>query len=365
MTSIMRPYKQVLTFLMEIIEQPDLAANSKLPSERMLAIKFKASRRSIRLAYETLIEQGLVVRIHGKGHFTTGNKTSSAKNDSPALKKIYFVVPFLKTQFTQNILNGVTDFCDEHTMDVSIKLSKCSVTKEARYINSALSSDAKGIILFPIDNEPTSDELLKLSSNRFPIAVIDRYLKNIDSSFISTDNYNAMIEAVKFLHAKNHRNILYLSPPISLATSVEERLNGYQDAIRTYFQEEVKNNVVTLPHFGHEEIFNAVSSFLKEHPETEVIITTGARENTDAVISAVQSLNLSIPKDIKLMTFDCDFSSTEIALFRPYVIKQDAYQIGYKSAAALYNQIYGDLRTETIRLPVSIIDYSENKTNRT
>ena len=357
--STMRPYRQVLTFLMEIIEQSNYATDYKMPSERMLAVKFKASRRSIRLAYETLIEQGLVVRIHGKGHFTTGNRINSAKNDSLALKKIYFVVPFLKTQFTQDILNGVTDFCDEHAMDVSIKLSKCSVSKETHYINSVLTSDAKGIILFPIDNEPTSSELVKLSSNRFPLAVIDRYLKNITSAFISTDNYNAMVEAVKFLHAKQHRNLLYLSPPPSLATSVEERLNGYRDSIQTYYNGTVTSNVLTFDYFGHDEIYNGVVNFLKEHPETEIIITTGARENTDAVIAAVNSLNLSIPNDIRLMTFDCDFSSTEIDLFRPYVIKQDAYQIGYKSASALYNQIYGDLRTETIRLPVSIIDYTQ------
>ena len=357
--SSIRPYKQVLTFLMEIMEQSDFAEGYKMPSERMLAVKFKASRRSIRLAYETLIAQGLVVRIHGKGHFTTGNRTNSAKNDNLALKKIYFVVPFLKTQFTQDILNGVTDFCDEHAMDVSIKLSKCSVAKETHYINSVLTSDAKGIILFPIDNAPTGNELGKLSANRFPLAIIDRYLKNITSSFISTDNYNAMIEAVKFLHEKQHRNLLYLSPPASLATSVEERLNGYRDAVQTYYNGNVTSNVLTYAYFGYEEIFNGVVNFLKEHPETEIIITTGVHENTDAVIAAVNSLNLSIPKDIRLMTFDCDFSSTEIDLFRPYVIKQDAYQIGYKSAAALYNQIYGDLRTETIRLPVTIIDYSQ------
>ena len=61
------------------------------------------------------------------------------------------------------------------------------------------------------------------------------------------------------------------------------------------------------------------------------------------------------------MIFDNDFSSTEISLIRPYVIQQDAYQIGYRSAASLYNQIYGDLRTEIIRLPVSIVDYTEKK----
>jgi DNA-binding GntR family transcriptional regulator len=48
--STMRPYRQVLTFLMEIIEQSNYATDYKMPSERMLAVKFKASRRSIRLA---------------------------------------------------------------------------------------------------------------------------------------------------------------------------------------------------------------------------------------------------------------------------------------------------------------------------
>ena len=34
------------------------------------------------------------------------------------------------------------------------------------------------------------------------------------------------------------------------------------------------------------------------------------------------------------------------------------YQIGYKAASTLYNQIYGDLRVENVRLPIEIIDYT-------
>lgn len=355
----LRPYKQVLNFLMEVIEQEDFAPNYKLPSERMLAVKFKASRRSIRLAYESLLAQGFVVRIHGKGHFTTGVKTKQPKKDSIELKKIYFIVPFLKTQFSQSILNGIMDFCDEHSIDLSIKISNGSATKEKRYIQSAITSNAKGIILFPIDNELIGDEFSKLSTSRYPIAVIDRCLKNTNFSFISTDNHNAMMDAIKFLHTKKHKNLLYITPPTSLASSVEERFNGYQNGINKYYGKKVDSHVLTLPIFSREEIIKAVRSFLQEHPKTQVILTTGLRENTDAVIAAVNSLQYSIPKDIKLMTFDCDFSSTELALFRPYVIQQDGYQIGYKSAAALYNQIYGDLHTETIQLPISIIDYTE------
>ncbi|MBQ7374227.1 MAG: GntR family transcriptional regulator [Clostridia bacterium] len=360
----LRPYKQVFNFLIEIIEQSAFAPDLKLPSERMLATKFNASRRSVRLAFDKLIDENLVIRIHGKGYFTTGKKEKKDKNSPKSVKKIYFIVPALKTVFAQDILNGITDFCDEHTMDVSVKLSKNSIEKESQYVNSAYLSDAKGIILFPLDNELVNTELLKLSANRFPVAVIDRYFQNVNSSFISTDNFNAMVEAVKFLKTKKHKNILYLTSPTSLATTVGERLNGFLAGIQKYYAIDGKESVITLQDFSYEQIFNGVTSYVKNNPLTEVIICPGVRSITDAIISALSSMNLSIPKDIKLMVFDNDFSYTEVNLIKPYVIEQDSYQIGYRSAAALYNQIYGDLRTVNIRLPTKIVDYSKKRLNK-
>lgn len=353
-----RPYKQIVQFLMETIEQTDYTPNYRLPSERMLAIKFQASRRSIRLAYEKLIEQGYIVKVHGKGHFTSNNIHPLLNNKQHSVKKIYFIVPAIKTSFAQNILYGISDFCDEHYLDVSIKLSKSNLAKETQYIHSAFYSDAKGIILFPTDNEANNETLLKVSASRYPITIIDRYFNNINSSFISTDNYNAMLKAVEFLHTKKHKNILYLTSPENLATTVKERLNGYIDGMKKYYGPNEQRNILVVNNFSFEEIYNSVLAYLSNNPETEVIVLVGWQVATDAVISAVNSLNLSIPNDIRLMLFDCDFSSTEINLLQPYIIQQDAYQIGYKAASTLYNQIYGDLRVETVRLPIEIIDYS-------
>ncbi len=359
-----RPYKQILNFLMELIKQISFEPNYKLPSERMLAVKFNASRRSTRMAYDQLLERGLVHKIHGKGYFTTGNSIKKGQEHPSASKKIFFVVPALRTRFMQDILYGITDFCDQHTMDVSIKLSKGDSLKETQYIHSALSSDTKGIILFPTDNELINQELLKLSVQRYPLAIIDRYFQNINSSFVSTDNYSAMREAVKFLHAKKHKEFLYLTSPISLATSVSERLNGYLDGVKTHFKKSGKDSVLTLHSFSFKEIYDNVLAYLQANPKTEVVITSGVQPATDAILAVANALKLSIPKDIKLMIFDNDFSFTEINLFRPYVILQDAYQIGYRSAATLYNQLYGDLRTETIRLPVQIIDYTQENSDK-
>ena len=354
-----RPYKQIMNFLMEIIEQADFAPNYNLPSERMLAVKFSASRRSIRLAYDNLIAQGFVSKMHGKGYFTTGNREAYRDELHLSAKKIYFIVPALRTIFMQDILNGITDFCDEHALDVSIKISKGDFAKETHYIHSAFTSDAKGIILFPLDNEPMNNELLKLSASRYPVAIIDRSFKNINSSFISTDNHNAMMEAVRFLHGKKHKHPLYIAPSLNLASSTEERVNGYRAGLTKYYGGAKDSNLLIVEYFSHEEIYKNTIAHLKAHPETDVLIIPGVQVATDAVIAALNELKLSIPKDIKIMLFDSDFSTTEINLIRPYVIKQDAYQIGYRSASALYNQIYGDLRTVAIRLPIHIIDYAK------
>ena len=353
-----RPYKQIVSFLMENIEQTGYTPNYRLPSERMLSIKFQASRRSIRLAYDKLIEQGYVTKVHGKGYFTTNNIGILLNEKPHSSKKIYFIVPALKTSFAQDILYGISDFCDKHYLDVSIKLSKSNLSKETQYINSAFYSDAKGIILFPTDNEAYNEALVKLSASRYPITIIDRYFENINSSFISTDNYNAIITAIEFLHNKKHKNILYLTSPEKLATTVKERLKGYVEGIKKYYGVETKRHILVVDNFSFEEIYSKVTDYLNRNPEIEVIMVVGWQVATDAVIAAVNSLNLSIPKDIKLMLFDCDFSSTEIKLLQPYVIQQDAYQIGYKAASTLYNQIYGDLRVETVRMPIKIIDYT-------
>lgn len=358
MSASIRPYKQIANFLMETIEQNGYTPNYRLPSERMLSTKFDASRRSIRLAYEKLIDAGYVIKIHGKGYFTASNIDARLNDNHHTTKKIYFIVPALKTTFAQDIMYGISDFCDEHYLDVSIKFSKSSPSKEQQYINSALYSDAKGIILFPTDNETSNEILGKLSATHYPITIIDRHVESINSSFISTDNYNAMVKAVEFLHSKGYRNVLYVTSPQNLATTVKERLLGYKDGLKQYYGSQNASGVLTVNNFSFKEIYTSVTEYLKGNPKTEVIIVIGWQVATDAVIAAVNALQLSIPKDIRLMLFDCDFSSTEIKLLQPYVIQQDGYQIGYKAASALYNQIYGDLHAETIRLPIEILDYT-------
>lgn len=74
------------------------------------------------MAYDNLIARGFVSKMQGKGYFTTGKREAYRDELHLSAKKIYFIVPALRTIFMQDILNGITDFCDEYALDVSIKI---------------------------------------------------------------------------------------------------------------------------------------------------------------------------------------------------------------------------------------------------
>ncbi len=357
--NVQRPYKQVLEFLKETIAQHENQPNHKLPSERMLAIKFNASRRSVRIAYDKLIEKNLVAKIHGKGYFTLEKKYDSPSTQS--VKEIHLIIPSIKASFSHSILLGIADFCEENSLELVIKLTKNTPSIESKYINNALKSEAKGIILFPVDNELKNTDIVKLSERRYPFTIIDRYFKNINASFVSTDNYNMMFNAMKFLHSKNYKDVIYLTNHESLATTVEDRLNGFIDGYKKFYGKDPGDSLLMIENFFPENIYDAIDGYLDSHPLPQLIIAPGAQHIADSIEFALNRRKTppSELKSLRYMFIDENINENSIDRLKPYIIQQRSYEIGYESAKLLYNQIYGDLRTESKLFPADIYDYSK------
>ena len=208
--SNMKLYEQVLQELLTIIKENKNIKEYKLPSERMLSIKFNASRPSIRVAYQKLIKQGYVEAVHGKGYFIKQARPDAEKS-SKATQHLLFIAPSMKTNFMQQIYSGIMEFCENHDIELSIKITEETLKKEKQILELAFYSNYDGAILFPIDNEYYNETLLKIAISKYPLVIIDRYLKALNLSFISTDNYNAMIDIIRFLHAKKYKNPFFQS----------------------------------------------------------------------------------------------------------------------------------------------------------
>lgn len=348
-------YKKIESYLMEIITQNASIPDFKLPSERTLSLAFRASRKPVRRAYDALIKKGYVINIHGSGYFINSNIQQDpvfrAATVSPSIS---LIMPSVRSQFSHDILAGAGDFCNAHQIELSIHISSNSPEKEVQLLRSVPASGDKGIILFPVDQDYMQhDELQRLSYRKYPLVLIDRMVPNIHASFISSENHQAMVNAVEFLHKKDFTNLVFVTPPSDLATTTDARINGFTHGLLRYYKMATPKNLLILEGTPRQQKEDCIE-YLRKYPNTEVIIVGGAQRFP--IIIAVQELGLRIPQDLRLMVIDDELSSAERSSLKPFILQQNGYQIGYLAAESLFNQIYGDLRPITKLLPVSIID---------
>lgn len=347
-------YKEIEHYIMDIILANLSLPHFKLPSERWLSQKFDTSREPVQHAYDNLIQKGYVIKKHGVGYYISNVATEKANNAAAMQNsKISLIISDVSTHFTHNILTGVNFFCSEHNIVLSILLSDSSAEKENKLINFAYQSGSNGIILFPVNYDYAyNDELSNLTGKKYPLVLIDRTLP-IRASLVTTENHQAMIDAVEFLQRKGFQKPVYISPPPEIASTTDSRINGFTHGLLRYYKMMEPRNILIVEG-SPQEIKNAVIRYLKKYTDTDVIIVQGTM--CPAVVVAAEELGIQIPKDLKLMVFDDEMPFSQKTTLKPYIIEQDGCGIGYYAAESLYNQIYGDLLPTTKMLPVTIID---------
>lgn len=347
----MKLNEQIQEELLDIIKKNSDNKNYKLPSERLLATRFNVSRPTIRAAYQKLIQQGYVEGVHGKGYFIKNDAQSSLK--SQVKLHLLFIVPSLKTTLMQQIYSGIMDFCEENNIELSIKITEEKRNKEKQILELAFYSHYDGLILFPVDDEYYNETLLKISISKYPIVLIDRYIKALNLSFVSTDNYNAMINIVKYLHSKQYKNPVYVTHETSLATTVEERVNGYNTGLLKCYRKIKNSNLLILKSNDRNYVYKTIKDFIQNNPTIDALIITDVYLST--AYSAITELNIPVPEKLRFVMFDNEVSFAEKKAIRPYIIEQDGRNIGYFAAQYVYNQIMGDKRIQTKKFPVEII----------
>ena len=349
-------YEQVLQELLGIIQENKNIKNYKLPSERMLSIKFNASRPSIRVAYEKLIQQGYVEAIHGKGYFI--KNTDSSPINSATKARLLFITPYIKTNFMQQIYSGIIKFCEKNDIEVSIKFTEDSLKREKQILELAFYSNYDGVILFPIDNEYYNETLLKISISKYPLVIIDRYIKALNLSLVSSDHHKAMVDIVKYLYQKKYKNPVFVTHEGSLATAVEDRINGYTAGCLECYGSINNTNLLTLKSNNRDYVYRTIKEFLQNNPSTDALIITDVYVST--AYSAITELNISVPNQLRVVVFDNEISFAERKAMHPYIIEQDGKNIGYYAARCVHKQIMGDKGVQTKKFPTKIIGDEEN-----
>lgn len=310
-------YERIYETLREDIREEKYKAGDRVPSETELADAYGVSRITTKKALELLVRDGLIVRRPGKGSFVAEERGNASAEAAAADRDnrhvmVGLVITDFGNTFGTGMIYGMERASAERDCFLLLRRSFGVPENEEKAIRAFLDVGVDGIIVFPAQGEFYNAEILKLVIQQFPLVLIDRHLKGVAASSISTDNASAARAGTEHLLDLGHRHICLLTPPPMDTTAVEDRIEGVVQAHaergvvvdRTLWLSDITS---TQPNSFNQPNIEKDIAKIKEHLKRNPQITAlFAIEYNIALLAktAVEQLGLSIPHDISIICFD-------------------------------------------------------------
>ncbi|MEW5815693.1 MAG: LacI family DNA-binding transcriptional regulator [Spirochaetota bacterium] len=216
-------------------------------------------------------------------------------------KSIAFVIDEdtfnLSSNFYASIISGIEEALIHHKYYFqfhSINKKKFDLTRINLNFN-----DLAGLIMVGVYHD---DFVLKLKHIGIPIVLLDYYIPTEDIPAILIDNTDGILKACKYLAALGHRRVAYLSGD-SVETSAQERLHGYQRALKLY-------NLIDDPELVVEDCKSRIdegfqsTNIILSRPDLPTAILAYNDIIAVGAMDAIKQRGFSIPKDISVIGFD-------------------------------------------------------------
>ena len=261
--------------------------------------------------------------------------TSLRSNKSMVIGLIF--PGFMAGHFYSEIFHGIESYCTKKGFGVLTGCSDGVAQKEEKIIELLQERRVDGIIIAPTSGI-NLDYYQQFKNERLPFIFIDKYLPEIEAARIIVDNKKGAYLAVKHLIEKGHKKIALLSGPEYPCTTIEERFQGYTEALN-------ENNITYKKiiktdkniYNQHESGYQAAKKFLTNNDGATAIFAINDSIALGA-LRAIREAGLKVPKDMAVVGFNDDdiLSYLEHPLTTISVPK---YEMGIKAAQLLINII--------------------------
>ncbi|MBU5672064.1 GntR family transcriptional regulator [Paenibacillus brevis] len=320
-TSSKPMYEQIFEALREQIVSGKYAPGERIPSEKELGEAYNVSRITSKKALEILAQEGYIVRQPGRGSFVSEEFTKAAAGPvgptgksrrDPGKLLIGLIMTDFGDSYGTGLVYGLEEASRQHDSYLILRRSLGVPANEQEAIQGLLELGVDGLIIFPAQGEFFNAEILKLVISQFPFVLLDRHLKGVSASSISTNNVAAAQELVNYLFGLGHTSIAMLTGPPEDTTAIEERIEGFIQAHaesgiavdRSLWMDRIMATLPTafVPENKEKEKEN-IKRHLKEHPEITALF---AIEHNIAQLAyeAAREIGLGIPEDLSIVCFD-------------------------------------------------------------
>lgn len=263
----------------------------------------------------------------------------------------------LKTSKTNTIGLIIPDISNPFFADIALSIEKelrmrdyslilCdsgdNYYTETDLIKLLNSHKVEGIIIAPTGT--AHKHILDEFNSGLPLIVIDRYFPEIDLPYITSDNFQGGVDAVNYLISMGHKRIACIQG-IPQSQPNRERIDGYKEAL-------IQNNI----EIDESIIVGNEFSIENGYRQTQILINLDntptaifALSNTIClgVLKAIKEMELIIPDDISLVSFDEQIYS-EYLWIPLTTVSQKKNEIGRLAVEVLFQYIGNKVPREKI-----------------
>lgn|GEM_PF-671919 len=350
-------FRQIAQSLREAIAGGVYRAGDHLPTEMELAREHQVSRVTAAAALTELARAGLVTRTPRRGTIVQGGLPYPGSTPRPL---VAWVVMRVESTFGLSLLRGIQLGARDAGFGLLLADSGATMEDEMQAIRDAVTSGAKGIMIFIRDGEHYNAEVLRLVLGGYPVVLVDRYLRGVPCASVSSDNVEGSRMLVNELLDAGHRHICVLTFPPSDTSTIQDRIHGYVQALTEagipvdyslHYVLSTLDDVNNPPWDLQPRVVEDFVDFLQAHADVTAVYATNAFLGLVAW-RAIQRLGLRIPDDMSLICVD---PLETIPLSVPEVTcgVQQGEAIG-RTAVALLQDVMAGKSPRTVQLQMHL-----------
>jgi len=269
---------------------------------------------------------------------------------------IGLIVTDISNSFYAKIARRIEDKASKMGYNLMFCSSDERVEREEELIQMLRGRQVDGLILATtFQDKKVLNDLL---AEGYPFVLIDRHIPELEASCVVVDNYTSSKKAVQHLLDNGHQEIGLLTISPSHLSTIRDRERGYKDALSDNAVSLHKTNVCEIP---FDDIHNKVGEELKRLLTKSNPITALYAVNNSiakACLEHLAKMNLSIPKDVALLSYD-DIDVFKFCSPPVSAVAQPINEIGDQAVALLLDMIKAGgkipLANKQIVLPAKVI----------
>lgn len=345
-------YQQIQDYIRHVIAAENMKPGDRIPTEKELMDQFHVSKITVANALTGLANEKLIARVPGKGSFVAEEADFSSAGQSSTMPfkgrdgklatgMIGVIMPTIHDYFAIRLIEGIQEALNHEGYRSMIMLTDGKLEKEKDAIKELKALGAEGLLIFPVDEENYNEEILGMKLSGFPFVLIDRYLPGVETHYIAADGRRGTRLAVEHLWELGHRDIAICSDSPLQTVTVQERIEGYIDALKD------KGALINPAHMITDFKPLSVLKDAEAHPLYRYIrnrmvtayISLNGRLGVQIYQMAKQA-GLNVPEDVSIVSFDDPTSIVEeFSIFTH--VKQFEWDMGYQAAGKLLEVLRG------------------------